>query len=249
MEIISKLREGPTTIDAERRLKDHPYLKAAENGTLNLSQRRAFAQEQYAIQLSDAISFASLAGHINFIPSSLTGLSVPSPPLSVSSGLDEATESSVDLFQFLLGGEIFAAPLLLSYAKSVGLDDEASLANSHYSTSAKGQAYPSYWARLALSKQRAAGAAACAVNFPAWGKMCQRLLNALGDTKNGYGYQGIHDDGLKFVKFFATPIDNLDVMAAAIIEREGVTYEEMVEPVRLLQEYEIMFWDAVFDQK
>ncbi len=253
IEIIQKLREETFNRETERRLESHPYLKAAEDGTLTLSQRQAFAQEQYFIQLSDAISFASLAGHKGFAPSSLSGVNVP-PPTESDDNIGEKNTSSspVDLFQFLLGGEIFAASLLLEYAKTVGIEDEASLSasatntNSDYTVSAKAQAYPSYWSRLALSNQRAAGAAACAVNFPAWGNMCNRLCEALGD--GNYGYSSTDHEGLAFIKFFGTEIEDLDLMAAAIIEKEGTSYEDLVEPVRLLQEYEIMFWDAIFEK-
>jgi hypothetical protein len=241
LEIIQKLRQEPFNKETERRLYSHPYLQAAENGTLSISQRQAFAREQYFVQLSDAKSFATLAGHKEFSPSSLLGASVPNPVRPES--------SPVDLFQFLLGGEVFAAQLLLDYAKKVGLVDEEALRKpvSNYSISAKAQAYPSYWARLALSGQRAAGAAACAVNFPAWGQMCHLLLQALSDGDSYKEYTRDDDAGLAFIKFFATPIEELDQMAAAIIEEENVSYEELVEPVRLLQQYEIMFWDGIFE--
>ena len=36
-------------------------------------------------------------------------------------------------------------------------------------------------------------------------------------------------------------------MAAKVIEEECVSYDELVGHVRLLNEYEIMFWDAVFE--
>jgi len=255
MEIIKRLREEPFNKRTEERLESHPYLRAAEDGTLTLSQRRAFAREQYSIQLSDATSFAFLAGHRDFAPRSLTGVTVPEQPTKSpaggSGGGDSASEG-VDLFQFLLGGEVHAAPLLLDYARSVGLDEDALRSDSDgsYVPSAKSQAYPSYWARLALSggRGRAAGAAACAANFPAWGGMCRRLLGALGGG-GGYGYDGgVDDAGLAFVKFFATPIEGLDRMAARIIEEEGVPYEELVGSVRLLQEYEVLFWDGIVEK-
>lgn len=247
MEMIQKLREEAFNKETERKLQSHPYLKAAEDGTLTLNQRQAFAREQYFVQLSDATSFALLAGHRDFSPSSLMGVSVPEQQPK-SEGLDE-----VDLFQFLLGGEVYAASLLVAHAKSVGLDEKAlsSPGQSGYQLSSKAQAYPSYWARLALSgKGRAAGAAACAVNFPAWGEMCRRLLEALGGEGKGdtYNYAGVDDESLAFIKFFATPIEELDQMAASIIEKEGASYDDLVEPVRLLQEYEIMFWDGIFEK-
>lgn len=236
--IIERLKAEPFNQTTEERLYSHPYLRAAEEGTLTLKQRQAFAQEQYFIQLSDAASFASLAGHSGFLPASLTDAITPDP-------VHKHTPD--DLFQFLLSGEIYAAPLLLKYAKGVDLTEET-LRSSFHKTTAIGQAYPSYWARLALSQNRAAGAAACAVNFPAWGEMCRRLWQALGDdTSSTFGYDGTDDEGLAFVKFFATPIDTLEEMAASVIDEEGVSYEDIVDHVRLLQEYEVMFWDAIFN--
>eukprot|EP00980_Cylindrotheca_fusiformis_P028213 scaffold22586_cov138-Cylindrotheca_fusiformis.AAC.33 len=238
--MIQKLRQEPFNQETEDKLRSHPYLQAAENGKLSLSQRQAFAREQYFVQLSDAKSFATLAGHKDFSPASLTGVSVPSPL--------QPESSPVDLFQFLLGGEIYASSLLLDYARELGMDEDAlRKPPSSYRLSAKSQAYPSYWARLALSGQRAAAAAACAVNFPAWGQMCQLLLQALRDGDEYKEYSSDDDPGLAFIKFFAAPIEDLDKMAAAIIEEETVPYEELIEPVRLLQQYEIMFWDGVFE--
>eukprot|EP00592_Proboscia_alata_P007476 CAMPEP_0194360092 /NCGR_PEP_ID=MMETSP0174-20130528/7391_1 /TAXON_ID=216777 /ORGANISM="Proboscia alata, Strain PI-D3" /LENGTH=252 /DNA_ID=CAMNT_0039131377 /DNA_START=114 /DNA_END=869 /DNA_ORIENTATION=- len=237
-EIIERLKAEPFNQTTEERLYSHPYLRAAEEGTLTLNQRQAFAVEQYYIQLSDAASFASLAGHSGFLPASLTDATTPDP-------VHKHTHRPDDLFQFLLAGEIYAAPLLLKYANGMDLTEET-LRSSFHKTTAIGQAYPSYWARLALSQNRAAGAAACAVNFPAWGEMCRRLWKALGDTdtdsNSTFGYDGTDDEGLAFVKFFATLIDTLEEMAASVIDEEGVAYEDIVDHVRLLQEYEVMFW-------
>ena len=125
----------------------------------------------------------------------------------------------------------------MQYAKSVGIESEEALNN--YQCSSLAQGYPSYWARLALGNNKAAAAAACAVNFPAWGRMCARLAAVLEIDK----------EGLQFIEFFASPIENLDEMAAAVIDAENVQYEDILEHVRLLQEYEVLFWDAIFDAK
>jgi len=243
LEIIQQLRAEPFNKETEKKLQNHPFLKAAEVGTLTLSQRRAFAFEQYKIQLSDAISFAALAGHTCFIPTSLSNISVPELPNNTSK-----EEEEVDLFQFLLGGEVYAASLLLSHAKSLGIDDEDALrspAKCGYQLSAKAQAYPSYWSKLALSNNRGAGAAAVALNFPAWGEMCNRLLKAL--ASGDYGYNNIDESSLAFIKFFATPIEGLDKMAASIIDKEDISYDDLVEHVRLLQAYELLFWDGIYE--
>lgn len=250
-DILNRLRKESWNSDTEHRLASHPYVAAAQAGKLTLKQRRAFVIEQCAIQFSDAVSFAALAGHnVGFLTSSkktrLVDATVPEPVRPPPKGTD------VDLFQFLLGGEIYAARLLLNYARKVGLD-EADVSNKQRKLMAKSQAYPSYWARLALSNNRAAGAAACAINFPAWGQMCGRLGRALADNADVYGYDdGEDDDGLAFVNFFAATIDDLDNMAIAILDEElkgaeESSYDEIAEHVRLLQEYEVMFWDAIYD--
>jgi TENA/THI-4/PQQC family len=236
LDMLEQLRKEPFNEATNKALASHPYLVAAKEGRLTLAQRRAFAGEQYAIQYSDACSFARLAGHHQFRPETLSGATVPS-----NHGIRDD-----DLFQFLLGGEVYASQLLLDHAKSVGLDTEEAL--QAYPVTARAQAYPSYWARLALASQRGAGAAACAVNFPAWGAMCAELFRAL-KTRPEYGYQTEEESSssLAFVDFFATPIDNLDDMAAAIMMQERTSYGDVVNVVRLLQEYEVMFWDAIYD--
>jgi hypothetical protein len=221
-----------------------------------MAQKRAFVCEQLAIQKSDAISFAHLAGHRDFLPPSLSA--VKEIPTTPSVALPPKHNNHDDLFQFLLGGEIYAATLLLDHAKYLGLEGDERAIQEERELSPLAQAYPSYWARLALCNQRAAGAAACAVNFPAWGRMCRCLLNALlkhegcGHTKEEL------DRGLAFIQFFGSPIENLDEMAAAIMMhsthddddlRQQASYAEMAEHVRLLQAYELLFWDACYSAK
>jgi pyrroloquinoline quinone (PQQ) biosynthesis protein C len=249
LDMLERLKTEAFHKETEERLNHHPYLVAAKEGRLTMAQRRAFCVEQFSVQHSDACSFSRLAGHTyaDFHPTSLAQTSLPEAKNVTSA------ETIPDLFQFLLGGELYASKLLLDHAKSLGLTTEDAIVQAHTVTS-RGQAYPSYWARLALNQQHGAAAAACAVNFPAWGSICQQLLHAL-QTRTEYGYS---DSGkavdsrkadLAFIDFFATPIATLDEMAATIMKREQISYEDLVTPVRLLQEYEILFWDAVFDVK
>ena len=90
------------------------------------------------------------------------------------------------------------------------------------------------------------------MNFPAWGRMCAELLEALR-SRPEYGYSTMSDDeassSLAFINFFANPIEQLDEMAATIMMEENVSFEDVVTTVRLLQDYEIFFWDAIFDAK
>jgi pyrroloquinoline quinone (PQQ) biosynthesis protein C len=221
LEMIDKLRNEPFNLSVEERLQSHPYIKAAEDGTLTIAQRHAFVREQYSILHSMSISLSSLAG-------------------DVPSG--EGEEEETDLFQFLLDGVEHIAKLLDAHAKSLGVDEET--LKALYPVLSKCETYHAYWSFLALSNKRAAAAAACAVNFPAWGQVCGRLLEAFGKEDK---YDSVDDDGLAFLKFHSTPIEGLDEMAASIIEKKGTSYEDLVEHVRLLQEFEVMFWDGVFE--
>jgi thiaminase len=240
--MLERLRQEPFNVDTTDKLEHHPFVQAAENGTLTLAQRRAFVCEQLAIQQSDAASFAHLAGNVGFCPPSLIQATMPHPISKVG---DDSTVPN--LFYFLLGGELYASKLLLDHAKSLGLETEEAI-QAHAPRSAVAQAYPSYWARLALQGQAGPAAAACAVNFPAWGNMCRKLHECLASNKEFYGYSlGKDDPGLAFIQFFAAPIDNLDEMAASIMKQQNVSYQDLLEPVRLLQNYEILFWDAVFE--
>ena len=242
-QILARLRAEPFNARTEAALAAHPYLAAAEAGTLTRAQRVAFAAEQLAIQASDAVSFAALAGHGGWAPPAAGLAHATAPPPVVA----PSAEGHPDLFQFLLGGEIYAAPLLLRHAASLELDGAAALrAARPRGLDARAQAYASHWARLALGRRRAAGAAACAVNFPAWGAMCARLRDALAANQTAYGAGSGDEEALAFVAFFAAPIDGLDEMAAAVIDAEGASFEDVVEDVRLLQEYELEFWDAIF---
>lgn len=167
LEILDRLRNEGFNLETNEKLAIHPYLIAAKEGTLSLAQRRAFVGEQYSVQYSDACSFAKLAGHENFRPKSLSVASVPSAPTTIitnegsseKSSNDENNEIQPDLFQFLLGGEVYASKLLLDHAKSVGFENEDEGDLRRYTVTAKAQAYPSYWARIALAGNRGAGAA------------------------------------------------------------------------------------------
>mmetsp|Transcript_8301 Transcript_8301/g.20512 ORF Transcript_8301/g.20512 Transcript_8301/m.20512 type:complete len:260 (-) Transcript_8301:4966-5745(-) len=242
LQMLERLRTESFNLETNEKLATHPYLTAAKEGKLTLAQRRAFAGEQYAIQYSDACSFASLAGHDLFRPESLCVARVPPP---------KNDEPVPDIFQFLLGGEVYASQLLLDHAKSLSFEKgEISLRN--YPITARAQAYPSYWARIALAGNRGAGAAACAVNFPAWGSMCAELSDALR-SRPEYSYDSMSEEeastALAFITFFGTPIENLDEMAASVMMKENVSYDDIVTEVRLLQSYEILFWDSVYDAK
>ena len=71
--------------------------------------------------------------------------------------------------------------------------------------------------------------------------MCGRVRAALASGC----YGNVSSDELSFLEYFAAPLVGLDDMAAAVIAQERVGYADLVRHVRLLQEYEVLFWDAV----
>mmetsp|Transcript_65334 Transcript_65334/g.108511 ORF Transcript_65334/g.108511 Transcript_65334/m.108511 type:complete len:271 (-) Transcript_65334:86-898(-) len=231
---LARLRGEQWNLDSERRLRFHPYVLAAEAGTLTYAQRRAFVMEQYSIQRSDARSFAQLAGHEDFKPLTLLHAVVPPCP-------DCSERASSRLFQYLAEGEVYAFSLLMDQARALGLN-ETSLAA--HMPSEQAQQYPQHWSELARSGQRAAGAAAVAVNFPAWGRMCARVSHAL--ISGLYGK--VKQSELGFLEYFAEPIEGLDGMVEAILEEEAVSVDVLIAAVRRQQEAEVSFWDAIYSR-
>lgn len=232
--VLDELRKTPWNAAMEQRLAEHPYVLSAEDGTLTLAQRRAFVLEQFSIQRQDAASFASLAGHASFAPATLLGAKVP--PCAAC-----ATNASQRLFQYLAEGEVYASSLLIDQAVALGLDD-AGLA-AHIPTP-QAQAYPRQWARLARSSSHAAGAAAAAINFPAWGHMCARVRTALASG----AYGAVSERELGFLGYFAEPIPDLEArVAAVLIEEAGASDAEAIAAaVRRQQQAELAFWDAIY---
>ena len=73
--------------------------------------------------------------------------------------------------------------------------------------------------------------------------MCGRVSAALGSGK----YSNVSDAELGFLDYFAEPIEGLEQMAADVLTEKPATYEEIATTVRLIQGYELLFWDAVYE--
>eukprot|EP00435_Cladocopium_sp_Y103_P033796 s1144_g8.t1 len=122
----------------------------------------------------------------------------------------------------------------------LGLSDEQLEAHVPHH---KCQAYPSYFCSILLHHSPVVAAAAFHVNFPAWGQMCGILRDSLLEH---YGYQ---KEDLGFLDFFATPIPNLRELDQVFATGgEEVSYTQLRRSVRLLQEYELLFWDGIWEQ-
>jgi len=141
-------------------------------------------------------------------------------------------------FGGIASGEAVAGQLLLDFAHSVGLSEEDLAA---YEPRPKGQSYPSRVAWIAAESDRAAAGASFLVNFAVFGENMGRLYHALIDV---YGFT---PEEVAFFGYFAEDVpgfeDNaIEVIAAGL--RRGACEREARRSARLLQAYELDFWQA-----
>lgn len=146
---------------------------------------------------------------------------------------------SRQFFGGIVSGEAIALQLLLDFAADVGLDEQDLAA---YEPRPQGQTYPSRVAWIAANADRTAAGASFLVNFAVFGENMGRLRDALIDR---YGFSA---DEVAFFSFFAEPIpgfeeNGIEVIAAGL--RRGACPTEARRQARLLQAYELDFWQAV----
>jgi thiaminase len=144
-----------------------------------------------------------------------------------------------DFFLSMAQGEGEALSLLRSYAAWAGLD-EAAL--ERYEPRPGCQAYTAFVSWLALNGGRADVALAFVANLAAWGENCGRVGRALREV------YGAGEEATAFFDLFATPPEGFEQQALAVID-EGLAAGESPlrakRAARLLQAYELMFWDAL----
>jgi pyrroloquinoline quinone (PQQ) biosynthesis protein C len=147
---------------------------------------------------------------------------------------------SRDFFLGILQGERAAWDALLTFAHAFGLSEpqlreHEPLPGAH--------AYTCYMAWLALYASDAEIAAAYLVNFPAWGQNCGRLSRILQERF------GLSDKEVAFFDLFATPPATFEASALSVIQQglDRGTEPRMVQrAARLLQAYELMYWDTLY---
>ena len=145
-----------------------------------------------------------------------------------------------DFFWMVLQGEVEALKALGRFASALGLSEEEL---EKYEPMTEAQAYKAYMAWLSLYGSAAEVAGAFLANFPAWGTNCGRMSKALME---GYGFKG---EDLSFFQLFSTPVADFEEKARHVIGAgisQGVEPEAIKEASRMLQGYELMFWDAIY---
>ena len=158
----------------------------------------------------------------------------------LASRADEPTAR--EFFAGLAQGEGLALAKLPALAAAGGMDEDALGA---YEPLAGCQAYPAYFAWLALNGEPADVIVAVVANFAAWGDYCGRIATAMREQ------YGLDDEACGFFDFFATPVPAVVEQAVAAVqagidagrsnEREARRYG------RLFQTYELMFWNTIAD--
>ncbi|RJQ84659.1 thiaminase II/PqqC family protein [Amycolatopsis panacis] len=107
------------------------------------------------------------------------------------------------------------------------------------------QAYAAYYAWLALNGDTLDVALAMVPNYDTWGTYCGQLLPSLREI---YEFT---DDQVAFFELFTPPPTELDEQAVAVIQQgldEDWRPKHALRYGRLLQSYELMFWNTLADR-
>ncbi|EWC64243.1 hypothetical protein UO65_0366 [Actinokineospora spheciospongiae] len=142
-----------------------------------------------------------------------------------------------DVFSALAGGEGVALARLRDFATAAGLDPDAPT-----EPRAGCQAYPSYLAWLALNGNPRDALLAILANFAAWGGYCASISAGLRE------HYGFDETGTAFFDFFATPVPELEAQYVVALQQaldDGWTEERAMGYGRLLQNYELLFWNTL----
>jgi len=150
----------------------------------------------------------------------------------------EGMRHSRHFLMTVLQGEAAALDALHAFAEALGLkirDLES------FEPLPAAHAYCAFVAWLSLYGSDAEVAGALLVNFPAWGTNCGRMRAALREK------YGLAAPALAFFALFAD-MPSFEEEAIAIIQNgldRGVPARLIHRAARMLQGYELMFWDAM----
>jgi len=141
----------------------------------------------------------------------------------------------------VLQGEAAALDALSAFARPLEMTDRA-LADVEPIPAA--HAYGAYMAWLAMYASDAELAGALLVNFAAWGANCGRMSRALRDRC------GFSEADTAFFDLFAN-LPPFEHDALAVIQGgldRGISPTLIHRAARLLQGYELMYWDAMLEE-
>jgi len=140
----------------------------------------------------------------------------------------------------LIQGEAAALGALLMFAGALGLGPAELEA---FDPIPGGHAYTAFVSWLSFHGSDAEVAAAFLVNLPAWGANCGRMSRALRER---YGFS---PEQVEFFDLFARQDPAFEPAALEVIQaglNRGVSTARISRAARLLQAYELMYWDAMY---
>jgi hypothetical protein len=177
----------------------------------------AIAAEQYRIVRSDWRSFLLLASRAE-------------------------EQSAREFFSALAPGEGLALGKLAGLAAATGMDEDAL---REYEPRAGCQAYPAYFAWLALNGRPADVIVALITNFAGWGRHGAAIATAMREQ---YGFD---NEACGFFDF-DTPVPDVEGQAVVAVQRAMDAGELGVREARtyarLFQSYELSFWNTIADE-
>jgi hypothetical protein len=149
--------------------------------------------------------------------------------------------AAAEFFSLLASAESTAQAALPALGTAVGLDEVRA---ATYAPRAGCQAYPAYLAWLALNAEPAEAVLAVSANVTAFAGWCGTLATAV---RKWYGFD---DAACAFFDQYAHPCPDLDRHAATAVQQAldaGQPLASARRYGRLLQSYELMFWNTLAD--
>ncbi|MGI9558012.1 MAG: transcriptional regulator [Solirubrobacterales bacterium] len=144
-----------------------------------------------------------------------------------------------DFFESMSGGEGIAAGHLLNFAAWTGESEDDLRA---FEPTPVAQSYPAFVAWLAINGSRSDVVLAFLANLAAWGENCGRVGAAL---RSEYG---AGEAETAFFDFFANPPADFEERALVVLEAglaAGDSPSDARRAARMLQAYELSFWDGM----
>jgi len=148
------------------------------------------------------------------------------------------TRKEADFFKNVLNGDVEGLRLLVKLSECLGFSVEEL---ENYTAIPDAVAYTHYLAALACFASPGEQAMALIVNLPVWGSNCGKLSKALRER------YGTNETG--FLDIFASPMEEAEKEALQVMEGYlPARREHMKKAAKLIQAYELMFWNGIYEK-
>jgi len=197
---------------------NHPYLAALESKQITKEKLQIFVYEQYYIIKNDRRNFAFM----------------------ISKASDD---NAIELFTKCLTAEGKSLENLTLLAQEFDIGYCSDKIES-YEPLAGCHAYTNYLTRLAVYGSDEEILAAILADFPIWGTNCSKISSIL---KKNYGFK---NSSCLFLDEFAAPLPKEFIEKSNnLIMSPNLPQKEMAiqRAARLILDYELLFWDTIYN--